>query len=101
MWRKFICALVIAGAAAVAPLQAQDDPPTESHPYKLCIAEIENAPLEAYQPCKQPQPQELLAFHVPIVPMSAKAPVAASMLLPKMTLSPRRLAIRRRFYCRR
>jgi hypothetical protein len=53
MWRKFICALVIAGAAAVAPLQAQDDPATESHPYKLCIAEIENAPLEAYQPCKQ------------------------------------------------
>jgi hypothetical protein len=50
MFSKFICTMVIAGAA-VAPLQAQDDPATENDPYNLCIAEIKAAPLEAYQPC--------------------------------------------------
>jgi hypothetical protein len=53
MRSKFILAIAIAGAAAVAPLHAQDDAATRNDPYKLCIAEIQNAPLEAYSPCKQ------------------------------------------------
>jgi hypothetical protein len=53
MVSKFIFAIAIAAAAAVAPLHAQDDAAARSNPYKLCIAEIQNAPLEAYRPCKQ------------------------------------------------
>ena len=53
MSSKLICALVIAGVAAVVPLQAQDAPTTKTDPYEVCMAEIKNAPLEAYGPCKQ------------------------------------------------
>jgi hypothetical protein len=53
MCSKFICAMIISGVAALAPLQAQDDPPVKTDPYEVCIAEIKNAPLEAYNPCKQ------------------------------------------------
>jgi len=53
MCSKFICAMVIAGVAAVVPLQAQDDPATKSDAYELCIAEIKDAPMKAYSSCKQ------------------------------------------------
>ena len=44
--------MIFAGAVAVAPQLAQDDAVTENDPYRLCVAEIKNAPLEAYNPCK-------------------------------------------------
>jgi hypothetical protein len=53
MCSKFACAMVFAGAVAVAPLLAQDDAAAENDPYGHCVAEIKNAPLEAYNPCKQ------------------------------------------------
>jgi hypothetical protein len=53
MCAKFIFAIAIAGAAAVAPLRAQDGAATKNDPYELCIAKIKNAPLEAYRPCKE------------------------------------------------
>jgi hypothetical protein len=54
MCGKFICAMAF--AAAVGPLLAQDDAATQNDPrrlYMLCVANIRNASLEAYRPCKQ------------------------------------------------
>ena len=51
---KFICAMVFSGAAATAPLTAQNN--VEHDPYTLytrCVADIRNAPLDAYNSCKQ------------------------------------------------
>src|SRR5467141_3357673 len=56
MSNKSICAMVFAGALAVAPLLAQDDAATQNDPcrlYTLCVAKIRNAPQEAYSPCKR------------------------------------------------
>jgi hypothetical protein len=53
MCSKFVCAMLFAGAVGVVPLLAQDDAATENDPYRHCVAEIKNAPLEAYNPCKQ------------------------------------------------
>jgi len=53
MYSRFVWATAFAGAVAVAPLSAQNDTTTENDPYKLCVAEIKNVPLEAYNPCKQ------------------------------------------------
>ena len=51
MCSKFVCVIALAGA--VAPLLAQDDAATKNDSYSHCVAEIKNAPLEAYNPCKQ------------------------------------------------
>jgi hypothetical protein len=51
MRNKFISAILFTGLAATAPLLAQDN--AERNLYVLCVANIRNAPLEAYEPCKR------------------------------------------------
>jgi hypothetical protein len=48
---KFISAIVFSGMAGMAPLLAQDA--VERDPYKLCVGDIRNARLEAYDSCTQ------------------------------------------------